>query len=93
MTKTFCDLCESPAEDWPTMRVDFPEKSWRGNKEFAGSISPTDGTWTPHVEARVVFELHDMPRTTRAFHPDLCPNCVAGMMRTMADSITRPPLK
>lgn len=68
----------------------MPEKEWFGTKFNAGSISCVDGRWTPYAEARIIFELHDMPNSTKNFNPDLCNNCIAGLLRQMADSITQP---
>jgi hypothetical protein len=92
MIKHFCDLCGNPAVDaWPRLRVAFPNMEWRGTKSDPGSISNVDGTWTPYVEARVVFDAHDMPRSMRSHNPDICAPCIVELLRKMADSITQPP--
>lgn len=91
MTKHFCDLCgESAVEHWPSLKAKLPDKEWFGTKFSSGSISCVDGRWTPQVEARMIFELHDMPNSTKNYNPDLCFNCIAGLLRQMADSITQP---
>ncbi len=85
MTKIFCDLCGNPALNiWPSMRVDFPEKTWRGTK--SEGISNVDGNWTPHIKARVIFEAHDMPdsRQIRSHNPDLCGGCLANLLMQMS---------
>lgn len=87
MTKNFCDLCGEPAAaNWPTLRVSFPEMKWSGSKTSA--VSVVDGTWTPYVESRIVFDAHDMPRSVSAHNPDLCKQCIADLLRKMADSLT-----
>ncbi len=74
MTKQFCDLCGKPAEPWPEMRVDFPAKQ----------NNVIEGVWVPHIDARIVFEHHDMPRSTRPYNPDLCGNCMADLLMKMS---------
>lgn len=89
MKKNFCDLCGEPALDsWPSMKVHFPNMQWRGNKTTPGSISATEGTWTPYVEARVLFDAHDMPRNTYAHDPDLCGKCIVKLLIQVANKIS-----
>ncbi len=90
MTKRFCDLCGKPAVDfWPKLRVDFPDQTWRGTK--SEGISCVDGTWTPHVEARLSFEVHEMPdsRQIRPHNPDLCGYCVADLLMKMSIAVSK----
>lgn len=87
MTKPFCELCGEPAEEHrPKLKVNFPDMQWRGLKTSQGSTS-SEGTWTPYVEARFVFEGHDMPRSSFAMTPDLCSKCIADLLRKAADSL------
>jgi len=76
-------------DNWPTMKVEFPNMAWRGCKSSSGSPSPVDGAWVPWVESRIVFDAHDMPRNIYAHHPDLCADCIASLMRQMADSVAK----
>lgn len=90
MTKQFCDLCGNPAlNNMPEMKVAFPEKAWSGCKTTSGNISVTEGTWTPYVSARVVFESHDTPRSVTSRCYDLCGNCIAGLLKKMAAELIR----
>lgn len=94
MRKEFCDLCGQPACDmWPILRVTFPELKWTGIKFDPGSVANVEGTYEPRIEARLIFDsINASQRMTSPHRPDLCPNCIAGLLRQMADSITQPPL-
>lgn len=88
MTKHFCDLCGKLAEDcYPSLRVDFPDQAWIGSRSLPGSIGPTDGSWTPHIDARIVFDAHEFKNSVRPHNPDLCAACVAHLLRKMASAI------
>ncbi len=83
MIKNFCDLCGKEAMVlWPEMRVDLPDKTWRGTGK-------TDdvGIFTPHINARVVFEAYDMPRSVRLHNPDLCAVCMSELLMKMASGL------
>ncbi len=69
------------------MRVDFPDQTWRGtgSKEYAC----IEGTWVPHIDARLIFQAHDMPRSTRPHNPDLCAKCMADLLMKMSVNLTK----
>ena len=88
MTKQFCDLCEQLAmTQSPSIRVQFPEKTWHGCKSTPGVPGGCDGTWVPFVEARIVFDLHETKRSSGSFHPDICAACAEKLIRKLADSL------
>lgn len=94
MTKTFCDLCGSPALVWmPSLAVAFPDLAWSGIKSEPGSIANVEGTWVPKITARIIFEQHDTPRSVRTANPDLCGNCVSMLLTKMANITGHPPMK
>lgn len=74
MTKTFCDLCGAPAmEAWPEFTATFPHQDYE-------------------IRPRIVFDAHQyvaigMLNIISGFHPDLCGNCLANLLRKMADMI------
>ncbi len=49
-----------------------------------GSIGVTDGTWTPFVLARMIFERHNSKNSMTGYNPDLCRDCVVDLLTKMA---------
>lgn len=88
MTKQFCDLCEQPAiKHPPSIRVQFPEKTWRGSKSTPGAPGVCDGSWTPFMDVRIVFDMNNTRNSCGSYFPDICSNCAAKLIRQLADSL------
>lgn len=83
MTKHFCDLCGAPAKDIQESRVIFPNMTWVGAKSQVGQIGCVDGSWTPFISVRAVFDMHNTKQSTGPFFPDLCADCMISLLRKM----------
>ena len=87
MTKNFCDLCGEPAISVVQAKIEFPDKTWSGIKTTAGSIAGVNGTWTPYIEARLVFDLHNAERSFSSFHPDICHACAIKILDKIKENL------
>jgi len=60
-------------EHWPEFTANFPHQD-------------------SEIRPRIVFDAHQyaaigMPNIVTGFHPDMCGNCLANLLRKMADTI------
>lgn len=88
MTKNFCDLCGEPAISVVQAKIEFQDKTWSGIKTVSGSISCVSGTWTPCIEARLVFDMHNSERSCSSFRPDICPACAIKILDKIKENLT-----
>ncbi len=89
MTKNFCDICGEPSIDsLQSETFQQMNKQWRGLKHTSGSISPTDGNWTPTFTFHLVVRAENLTKDNNKDHyPDLCAGCTVMLLERLAAKI------
>lgn len=91
MTKTFCDICGSPAHDTssPSIGQDIGEPYRETKSDICGM---TAGLWTHRVEVVARFTHINFPESV-AHQPgpvDLCTNCMCVILQKLIGKLTLP---